>query len=209
RESDSAAVPDVLPFVLEVVLPEAGQRLRTVDRNRLAALLHAPEGEGLALFELELARSRPNRMVGRQFHEWVVVLENVLHQRAEILVELPASTACLREEKAAVVDVLLQDFLLLVADAQIVAIEEQDRRLQQFGRQVAALVVAVGRLAAHVEHLPGQRLVLEQLLAGKLNQVPHVAALVVPAEVVPVAVRQFADQDRRPALGQKQERETG
>src|SRR5262249_4668032 len=67
----------------------------------------------------------------------------------------------------------------------------------QFRRKVAAGLLAVCRLGAHVEDLPPQRLPLEQLAAGELGEVAGVVALVVPAAVGRVAVGPLRDQDWR------------
>ena len=58
-----------------------------------------------------------------------------------------------------------------------------------------------------VVDLPGERLLVEQLLARIFDQVAAVVVLVVP--VLVGAVGELADQDRRAALGQKQQREAG
>ena len=88
----------------------------------------------------ELARGRPHGMFRFQPLQFGVG-EEALHQTLEVAIEvrMPGlAAAVLGQDEAAVVHVLLQDLLLLVARGVVVAVEEDDGRLQQFGGQLAA-----------------------------------------------------------------------
>src|SRR5205823_3336778 len=89
----------------------------------------------------------------------------------------------------------------------LVAVEVEDRRLEQVGRDVEQVVLGLDAGALGVKDLPGKRLAFEQLAAGVLDQVAGVVVVVVP--VVAGAVGQLTDQDRRAPLGQKQQGEAG
>ncbi len=76
-------------------------------------------------------------------------------------------------------------------DGELVPAHQHDRRLEQLadGRQI---VLAVGEVEfTHIEGLPGQRLLLEQLAASVFDQEAGIVVLVVP--VVAGAVGELAE----------------
>src|SRR5262249_4297913 len=95
-----------------------------------------------------------------------------------------------------------------------------DRRLEQVGghgRQVVLVrqIAPTRRLGGHhqVDRLPGERLTMEDLLAGVGDQMLEVVSVVVPVEVHllsrPGAVNELADQHGSLPLREEKEREAG
>src|SRR5262245_1317831 len=83
------------------------------------------------------------------------------------------------------------------------AVEVDDRRLQQLAGFLEDRFV---RIAAVID-LPGQRRLLEQLAAGKFDDVLDVVMLIVP--LIIDAPGEFADEHRCAALAEEQKREGG
>src|SRR5581483_9645153 len=79
-------------------------------------------------------------------------------------------------------------------------------RLKQFPGKLAQVILVLDGHAPRIEYLPGERLLLEQFLGGILNQVAGVMTIVVP--IFSGTVDEFADQNRRPPLGKKEEGKT-
>ena len=75
----------------------------------------------------------------------------------------------------------------------LVAVEEEDRRLEQ----------VLDRRVGRVDDLPGQQVL--PVAGDDADEVADVVGVVVP--VVDRQVAELVDQDRRPALGQEQQRE--
>ena len=97
----------------QVFFPVARQWPRTVHHHPFAALLDAPQAVHLTpavkaldllLGEHELARGVPHRMIHRHLVQ-LAVGEQLLHQGAEIVVELGIATTGLREQETAVLHV--------------------------------------------------------------------------------------------------------
>src|SRR6266545_1179811 len=198
-----------------VRLPPTRQVFRAVNQHRLAAHLDA--------LQLDQPRSKgevrlPYRMLRRQSLQGVTGPE-LLAQGVEALVERLAAAARLHQQEAAPFHVLLEQFLLLRREAilrRFMAVEVDDGRFQQIGRDLAFVLfgeplgLPSRNRAEQIQSLPGHRRALEQLLAGEINEVATVVAIVVPVGVGPSrnAVGQLADQDRRAPLGEKEEGKT-
>src|SRR5207249_863774 len=96
-----------------------------------------------------------------------VVGEELGHQLTEAVVELPSAAACFRENKAALLDILLKKLLLDPAQARILmAVEVDNGGLQQIAHQSQDRFVARRFDSPRIKDLPGHGELAKYFLAG-------------------------------------------
>src|SRR5262249_41486323 len=109
------------------------------------------------------------------------------------------------QNKSALFDVFLKYLFLNIVEAEIggfMAVEIQNRRLQQLSDQLKYGVVGSSLNAAGVEDLPAHGLMHEHILRGICGKVSGVIAVVVP--ILGSAIGELADQDGRSSFAEKQ-----